>query len=140
MKKEFGHNISFKFDTETPLMLSDGDYVKSKHQTGYDSLSEDELSDVASNGTDLFTQTILDGMQQSIKKPMAKEKAATQKSAPLTSRAPVLPYSGEWLKTKCIIVAREGSTLLSWQELYSSIFEPLSSVQENAAIENDVSE
>lgn len=140
MKKEFGHNISFKFDIESLLIPSDGDYVKSKQTTGYDSLSEDESNDTTSNSTNIFTQTILDGMQQSISKPVAKKTGTTKKPAPLANSTPALPYSGEWLKAKCKVVAREGSSLLSWQELYSAIFEHLSSGQENAAIENDVSE
>ncbi len=139
MKKEFGHNISFKYDVEAPMVSSDGDYVKSKHQTGYDSLSEDESSEASNSGTNLFTQTILDGMKQSINKPVEKKKTASKMSVPEASPVQVLPYSGEWLKAKCKAVVREGNALLSWHELYLAIFEPLSSGQENAAIENDVS-
>ncbi len=140
-KKEFGHNISFKFDTETSLVTGDGDHVKSKlsNQTGYDSLSEDESTVVANGDTNIFTQTILSGMQQTIRKP-DKKKAVTKKQPVVESRStPVLPYSGEWLKAQCKEVVRGGHMQLSGQELYLAIFEQLSSGQENEAIENDVS-
>ncbi len=139
-KKEFGHNISFKFDTETLLVTGDGDLVKSKlfNQGGYDSLSEDESTVVANGDTNIFTQTILSGMQQTIRKPDKKKAATKQQLVTQSHSTPVLPYSGEWLKAQCKEVVRGGHMQLSGQELYMAIFEHLSSGQEND-IENDVS-
>lgn len=136
MRKEFGHNIHFKFDTESIPAIDDDVIVKSKLTTGYDSLSDDETTGVASSNGNIFTQTFLNEMQKSLSKPAVKKMVA--KSHPQLAPPPLSPYSGEWLKIKCKECVREGSTQLSWQDLYSAIFEPLSSGQENAAIENDV--
>ena len=142
MKKEFGYNITFKFDVETPDdgTIDNGDYVKSKHsatQTGYDSLSDDDSVSSSTKDTNIFTQTLLSGIQQSVSKPA--EKKELPKPVPQSNSSPALPYSGEWLRSKCKECVREGMSGLSWHDLFSNLFELLSSSQDSEAIQSDVS-
>lgn len=153
MKKEFGHNITFKYETEfgtgsrsTGLadksrLLDDDSYVKSKltsgKPSGYDSLSDGESGDESTGGSNIVMQTIINGMQQSRPHPPVRKSLDPQLSNVGGSSSVVtLAYGRDWLKEKCKGCVREGT--LPWLDLYQAVFEVLSSSRDDAAIQNDV--
>ena len=143
MKKEFGHNITFKFDIEMPNggLTDDGDSVKSKHlalQSGYDSLSDDDSVSNSIKDSNIFTQTVLSGIQQSVTKPVT-DKKEQPKPVPQSNSSPAVPYSGEWLRSKCKECAREGMVGFPWHDLFSNLFELLCSSEDSEALQSDVS-
>ena len=146
-RKEFGHNIPF---IHPPCLLGTTDTslhreerVRSENgsrppETALDSLSEEEEEGM----TDIFSRTILNGMASGV-----KSKAATTEGKQGTgregARAPsegyTAPYTGSWLAQKLQKCAGNGGVGIPWHDLYVSVFELLSSSQESAAIQNDVS-
>lgn len=170
MRKEFGHNIAFKFEdsadnhsktknrtavTKNRTGVTD-DGVKSKPQcnsgsqdmglltplethgskvsAGYDSLSDEE-----DGKPSLVASALLNSMKSG---PPSSEVPKTKKPNGVKKMAPVVvaPYSGAWLKQQCQECTKHGLLGITWQDLYSAVFEHLSSTQDNTAIQNDVSD
>lgn len=149
--KEFGHNIKFKHITNSPAS-----HISSKSSqdstlppaspsatSGYDSLSDNESAEESTRRSNVVTSTLLNGMQQT-------SMAASRTSADVSGvpgglgeggrgagASVVSLYSASWLKEQCQLCARGSS--LSWQDIYSAVFEHLSSTGDNTAIQNDVS-
>ena len=117
--REFGHNIPFKFTEHAPY--------SERTSSGYDSLSDDE---------ELATDSqLLSGL--------FCDAAAPPATCHVTDQVSALPggsmYTGEWLKMQCQSCSKENtSSGLEWQDLYSTVFEYLSSSEENSGIENQV--
>ena len=170
MRKEFGHNIAFKFEDSADNhskaknrtavaknrtgVTDDG--VKSKLQgnshsqdtgllrplethgskvsAGYDSLSDEE-----DGKPSLVASALLNSMKSG---PPSSEVPKTKKPNGVKKMAPVVvaPYSGAWLKQQCQECTKHGLLEITWQDLYSAVFEHLSSTQDNTAIQNDVSD
>ena len=163
MRKEFGHNIAFKFEetvdnysktknrtaaTKNRTLATD-DEVKSKPQAstgsiaigcssqhdsaGYDSLSDDEYG-----RPNLVTSALLNSMKNgppSSEVPKPKKPNGVKKLVPMV----VAAYSGAWLKQRCQECTKHGLLGITWHDLYSAVFELLSSTQDDTAIQNDVS-
>ena len=148
MAKEFGHNIPFKFDemTSTTAAGNEGK-VKSKRPAGYktkDSLPkvDDSLSEGEDSGPNVVTSTLLNGMAtvtpQMVKVKESKPPSSSGASASAMDTG-AGPYSAVWLKQQCTDCTKHGLSGLSWQDLYTAIFELLSSTGDSTAIQNDVS-
>lgn len=145
MKKEFGHNIPFRFDSlpergeevKTLELFDKGSVSKTTScQNGYDSLSDEE------NPTpSLLTSTILNAATYKEASQEAKQPESKQPTQLSTAEASATAlYSGGWLREKCKKCLREQVAGITWEELYSAVFEFLSSTEDNAVIQNDVRE
>ena len=168
LKKEFGHNIVFKFDDSdfkaksrvTHTRTRTGDIeggFRSKLQansgskdadllfpsqspyfkpsSGYDSLSDEE-----EGRPNIVTSALLNGIKSappsSSEVPKGKKITGAKRTS---SNAAAAPYTGAWLKQQCQECTKHGLLGISWQDLYSAVFEHLSSTHDNTAIQNDVS-
>lgn len=147
MKKEFGHNIVFKYESDfgvgSPGSWSssghrdDDSYVKSKLVSkDYDSLSDGDSGDESNGESSIVMRTILDGIQQP--KPSRPAKKAPVQASSNVSVSSSAMIGREWLKDKCKGCVTEGIIGLPWQDLYSAVFEVLSSSGDNTVIQNDV--
>ena len=168
LKKEFGVNIVFKFDENHSKSKSEVTHTKtragdlkggfrsklqansgsndaeflfpshspdSKPSSGYDSLSDEE-----EGRPNIVTSALLNGIKSGPPPPsleVPKGKKIT--GAKGTSSRPAAPYTGVWLKQQCQECTKHGLLGISWQDLYSAVFEHLSSTHDNTAIQNDVS-
>lgn len=148
MKKEFGHNIVFSnshFLERVPPDLGEGEggsggkAAPNSADTQYDSLSDGE-----DGKTDVFSAALLNGMafRESPKHTEQRDKPSANSGrkdvvAMATGNGRVSPYSGSWLAQQLQLCSTEGG--MPWHDLYTSVFELLSSTQESAAIQNDVS-
>lgn len=119
--KEFGHNIAFKY-AELPPCTSRQE-AASQHSSGYDSLSDDAQE---SQKSELISGLLHSGTNLS-----ASETADV--AVPLCGRS---KYTGEWLKEQCRSCSK--GNVVEWRDLYSAVFELLSSCEENYSIENSV--
>ena len=149
--KEFGHNVTFKYTSTASNLSSRAHSGRTSSSTnsplsssgGYDSLSDDERTEEASRRSNVITSTLLNGMQQTSL--TASRTSASEVRSKLSDRgnrggtgASVSSlYSASWLKEQCQLCA--GDSSLSWKDMYSAMFEVLSSTGDNAAIQNDVS-
>ena len=137
-RKEFGHNIQFKYSDgflDMPSSAKSVDFDLS----GYDSLSDSEEVPVKSKLVDFVASTL----QSNSTLVMAKRATAAAESANLVSAGSLLdhtPHSSEWLVEQCKECLREGQFAgeLSWQDLYQAVFEHLSSPRDSMVIQNDV--
>ena len=148
MKKEFGHNIVFRnshFLEKVPPDIGDGEResggktASSSAGAQYDSLSEGE-----DGKTDIFSTALLNGMasKESPKHTEVRDTLSANSGrkdivAMATGDGRASPYSGSWLAEQLQLSSTEGG--MPWHDLYTSVFELLSSTQESAAIQNDVS-
>ena len=167
LKKEFGHNVVFKFDdsdfkaksriTHTKTRTGDIESrFRSRFQansgskdaeflfpsqspdfkpsSGYDSLSDEE-----EGRPNIVTSALLNGIKSappSSEVPKGKKITGAKRTS---SSAAAAPYTGAWLKQQCQECTKHGLLGISWQDLYSAVFEHLSSTHDNTAIQNDVS-
>jgi hypothetical protein len=138
-RKEFGHNIKFKFSDgflDTPRSTKS---VENFDLSGYDSLSDSEEVPVKSKLVDFVTSTL-----QSNSTLVTAKRATAAETTNLVPVAASLvdhaPHSSEWLVDQCKVCLREGQFAgeLSWQDLYQAVFEHLSSPRDNMVIQNDV--
>ena len=166
LKKEFGHNIVFKFDdsdfkasksrvTHTKARTRDiegGFRSKLQANSGFDFLfpsqspdfkpssGYDSLSDEEEGRLNIVTSALLNGIKSappsSSEVPKGKKITGAKRTS---STAAAAPYSGAWLKQQCQECTKHGLLGISWQDLYSAVFEHLSSTHDNTAIQNDVS-
>ena len=147
MKKEFGHNITFQFEDSASQHSLQTEEVKPKRggskdlpprsldpATHEDGDGYDSLSDSEGSRPNLVASALLNGMASF----PASVKAAEVRASPSSDSSEV-PYSGAWLKNKCQDCIQRGMAGMTWQDLYSAIFEVLSSTGNNTAIQNDVS-
>ena len=161
LKKEFCLNIVFKFDEKNSKSKSEVTHTKTrtgdlegrfrskiqansgskeakflfplhKPSSGYDSLSDEE------EGPNIVTSALLNGIKSGPPpSEVPKEKKIT--GAKKMSSSAAAPYTGAWLKQQCQECTKHGLLGISWQDLYSAVFEHLSSTHDNTAIQNDVS-
>lgn len=123
--KEFGHNIVFKH-AEPQTRATQRDVASS---SGYDSLSDDEFGAPKS---DLISGLLhgTDPSSSSVSGPT--EGGATRVTVPSSGGS---KFTGEWLKQQCQSYSSGG---LEWRDVYSAVFDLLSSCKENSGIENNV--
>ena len=136
-RKEFGHNIQFKFSDgflDAPLSTKS---VENFDLSGYDSLSDSEEVPVKSKLVDFVASTLQSNSA------IATAKRTTGGAE--VSLVPAVsvdhsPHSSEWLVEQCKVCLREGQFAgeLTWQDLYQAVFEHLSSPRDNMVIQNDV--
>lgn len=121
--REFGHNIAFKYAERAP--------DPERTSSGYDSLSdEEELATDSQLLSGLFCDTAALPATCHVTDQVSAE------TAPLPEGS---EYTGEWLKMQCQSCSKENtSSGLEWNDLYSAVFEHLSSSEENSGIENEV--
>ena len=162
LKKEFGLNIVFKFDEKNSKSKSEVTHTETrtggleggfrskiqansgskdakflfplhKPSSGYDSLSDEE-----EGRPNIVTSALLNGIKSGPPpSEVPKEKKIT--GAKKMSSSAAAPYTGAWLKQQCQECTKHGLLGISWQDLYSAVFEHLSSTHDNTAIQNDVS-
>lgn len=126
---EFGHNIVFNY-TEFKKPVRDLGSVSQRNSSGYDSLSDDEAE---SQKSELISGLFLDTNSTSGPPPISKQ------AAPAVGE-PEAKYTRGWLKSQCQSCSKDNSNGgLQWQELYSAVFDLLSSSEDNSGIENNVS-
>lgn len=132
-RKEFGHKIAFKYNTEPQFLIRKLANESSGCSSGYDSLSDDEQ--VCSDS--LKTELVSGMFEASLPLPHSNPCVGIEISdSPLPG---VGKYTGSWLKKECQMCARENvGEHLEWNDLYSAIFEHLSSTGDNSSIENYV--
>ena len=124
--KEFGHNISFNYlEFKKPVCVTESKAERS----GYDSLSDDEEMPSVAQKSELIS-----GMFNGSVDPVSQPPSRQTVSAASESGG---KYSGEWLKSQCQSCCK-GNGGLQWGELYSAVFDLLSSPEENSGIENNV--
>lgn len=122
--REFGHNIAFKYTEHAP--------DPERTSSGYDSLSDDE--ELATD-SQLLSGLFCDAT--AVPATCHVTDVVSAKDSPLPGGS---KYTGEWLKMQCQSCSKENtSSGLEWQDLYSAVFEYLSSSEENSGIENEVS-
>jgi hypothetical protein len=129
--KEFGHNIVFKHSEPEAVTSS-----------GYDSLSDDEFgahkSELLSglvHGTGPSMQ--VSGPSMQVSGPSMQVNGCVREGEAHTT-APA-KYTQEWLKEQC--QSCSGGSMsggLEWRDLYSAVFDLLSSCKEDSGIENNV--
>lgn len=125
MTREFGHNIVFRHAETSQSMQVDS--------SGYDSLSEDEFEQSSSQKSELLSG-FFHGITSHSQPPEELVSAEQETSQ-------ILPYSRDWLKKQCQFCCKGGSIekSLEWKELYASVFDILSSSEDNSGIQNSVS-
>ena len=120
--KEFGHNISFKFE---PNFLNDS----SQPPSGAD---EDSLSDEEDErGAEQLSSALLAELTSTGER---KDAASTIKHSRRTDNEG--KYGGKWLEEQCKNCQLSAS--LSWKQLFGKIFELLSTASDDV-LQNDVS-
>ena len=144
--KEFGHNIVFS----TPANLLEvttysGKRVGNGGMTeASDSLSEDEEV----TESDAFSRAFLVGMATKTKTDSSndrvKSKLKTKSSgsdAAVMATGDHIPklYSSDWLVRRLQECCHGDQGSMSWNDLYTAVFEVLSSAQDSSLIESDVS-
>ena len=137
-RKEFGHNIQFKFSDgflDGPLSSKSAENFD---LSGYDSLSDSEEVPVKSKLVDFVASTL----QSNSTVVTAKRLTDVPKASLVPGAVSVghAPHSSEWLVEQCKVCLREGQFAgeLTWQDLYQAVFEHLSSPRDNMIIQNDV--
>ena len=135
--KEFGHNIVFKFPQnflhkDTILLDRKHDAEVTNSETAYDSLSDDETSTFSTKVLSVMASQASDTRESFTAAAAAKKKNHSSTESQIGR---VSPHSREWL-VKQLQACRGG---LAWKDLYESVFELLSSAQDDTAIQNDVS-
>lgn len=128
--KEFGHNIVFKYPESKKNMSP-------RNSSGYDSLSDDETVPNGAQKSELIS-----GLFQSTEANPTVHVSSDQAVVKKVTDSPTTggKYTGEWLKKECQSCSRDMvNGGLEWQDLYSALFELLSSSEDNSAIENNVS-
>ncbi len=118
---EFGHNIVFKHaETSQPVQFD---------SSGYDTLSEDEYEQSDCRRSELFSGLFHDVASHSQLPPVSASLPAER----------VHLYSGEWLKKQCqSCCMKKANGGFEWKELYSTVFDVLSSSEDNSGIQNSV--
>ena len=133
--KEFGHNIAFNY---TEFRKPDTGIAGRRNSSGYDSLSDDEGGRDGSQKSELISGLLRDANSTPV-----PSLPPTEVAGPAVEPAVAVPegrYTRGWLKSQCQSYSKDSSTGgLNWQELYSAIFDLLSSSEDNSGIENNVS-
>ena len=126
MKEEFGHNILFTFSDN---LMTDENPVPAV-------VNELLIDDVSSVEDDNNHQLITKGLMQGISKANRNHKQC-QASKPTTSASNIVivKYGRVWLERACEACNVQG---LSWQQLYSRLFDLLISDTEGPEMENEV--
>lgn len=122
--EEFGKNITFKH-----MQPMNFDNRREDSDRGYDSLSDDE----AAKNSDLIISLFNDSEASSHPSSSLEDVPSVPSGQKASSKC-----TGEWLKEKCQSCVSMGE--MEWQDLYSAVFELLSSAEDNSTIQNDVSE
>ena len=130
-RKEFGHNIQFKYtngflDPPSPTV----------DISGYDSLSDSEEVPVKSKLVDFVASTL----QSNSAMAAGKRTTGSEVSVVGARETNHAPHSSEWLVEQCKVCLSEGQFAgdLTWQDIYQAVFEHLSSPRDNTDIQNDV--
>lgn len=135
-RKEFGHNISFKYSDG----LLDPPSSKDTELPGYDSLSDSDEVPVKSKIVNFMANSIqASSAFATAKRSNTKANTCIDHPTHISSSGKSL-YHSNWLAEQCKVCAREGQFAgeLTWKELYQAVFEHLSSTRDNAVIQNDV--
>ena len=158
VREEFAVHVAFKFDSR----LSVGgslDVSGSQHGTkekgltakkssslqshkppdGYDSLSDSDHEDTSARS---ITDAFLIGIELQSSDLLLKDrevKGQTSARPEAGDGGGVLEHSGGWLRQQLQALTRsDGLSGVAWDELFSAVFELLSSARDNGSIENDV--
>ena len=136
MKKEFGNNVVFR----PPRNLCEEVAGFTGEKNGGVEIVRDSLSEDEAAGSDAFSQAFLTSMSQKSKTNGSsgeRVKSKPKPSRPEVTTGDPAPYSSEWLSWKL----REsccGKGGMNWRDLYTAVFDVLSSPQDNSAIQGEV--
>ena len=126
--KEFGHNIVFKYME----LAKNSEAASPKECSGYDSLSDEEQTSSNSLKFELIS-----GLFHKVENSYQSHTNGEEMVAEALPSSVGNKYTAEWLKKECQSCSK--TVGLEWQELYSAIFQIMSSTKDNSEIQNDVS-